>query len=84
MSSKTKRRLALEGALNAAMRDVSGRGVLYRRLGRLAAPRSQMLRHEDCFQNGIDKLRSGALITGGFWDHISSILAHNTKRSHYD
>jgi DNA-binding MarR family transcriptional regulator len=29
MSSKTKRRQELEAALNAAMRDVSGQGVLY-------------------------------------------------------
>ena len=29
MSSKTKRRQQLEAALNAAMRDVSGQGVLY-------------------------------------------------------
>jgi DNA-binding MarR family transcriptional regulator len=29
MSSKTKKRRELEGALNAAMRDVSGQGVLY-------------------------------------------------------
>src|SRR5260221_13536695 len=29
MSTKTKRRRELEAALNAAMRDVSGQGVLY-------------------------------------------------------
>jgi len=31
MSTKTKRRRELEAALNAAMRDASGQGVLYGR-----------------------------------------------------